>query len=245
MLEKDYILFEDYLSGNLELDQEAAFESRLQNDVVFNETFSTYKQASQYLKNYFENEDSSKVFISNLETVSSKYFEKEVLSGKSFKGINPWYYSIAAAAILVVGFFVTQQLSIPAYANYANYGTISLTVRGSENQILNKAESAFNTHNYKEADIFISQLLKADTNNIELQLYKAVSLVELNKYNEADLLFENIIQTPSAYKNKAIYYLALSKLKQNDNRTCLKILRTLPEDAEDYKQAQQLIRKLK
>ena len=245
MQEQDYILFEDYLSGMLQPEELVAFENRLQNDLSYKEAFETYKQASLFLENQVKNEEKSKAFKANLETVSSRYFDEKETSKTKFKGINPWYYSMVAAAILAIGFFVTQQFSNPEYDDYANYGTISLTVRGTQSEVLSKAETAFNTHNYEDAEVYFSELLKIDTNNMELQLYKAVSLVELNKYTEADVLFDRIIQTPSVYKNKAIWYLALSKLKQEDEAACVLILKTLPQDSEDYKQAQQLIKKLK
>ncbi|MEO8932912.1 MAG: hypothetical protein ABI295_01290 [Xanthomarina sp.] len=245
MQEQDYILFEDYLSQMLQPEEKMAFENRLQNDLMFNDAYETYKQASKFLEIHLENEEKSEAFKANLETVSSRYFTKEETSKTKAKRINPWYYSIAAAAILAIGFFVTQQLSNPVYENYANYGSISLTVRGAQNETLSKAETAFNSHNYKEANIYFSHLLKTDANNMELQLYKAVSLVELNNYSEADVLFDNIIQTPSVFKDKAIWYLGLSKLKQGDEIACVKVLKTLPKDSEDYKQAQQIIKKLK
>lgn len=245
MQEQDYILFEDYLSGTLDSAEIVAFENRLQNDLEFNEAYKTYAQASNFLENHLENEEKAEAFKANLESVSSKYFAKENKSKTRFKGINPWYYSLAAAAILVIGFFFTQQFSSPVYGDYANYGTISLAVRGTQSEVLSKAETAFNSHNYKEAETYFSQALKTDTNNMELQLYKAVSLVELNNYNEADALFNYIIQTPSVYKNKAIWYLALSKLKQGDDAASINVLKTLPKDSEDYIEAQKLIKKLK
>ncbi|MCX7551600.1 tetratricopeptide repeat protein [Xanthomarina sp. F2636L] len=245
MQEQDYILFEDYLSGALDAVEIVAFENRLQNDLEFNKAYKTYVHASKFLETHLENEEKQKAFKANLESVSSKYFAKEESSKIRFKGINPWYYSLAAAAILVIGFFFAQQFSNPVYGDYANYGTISLTVRGQQSEVLSKAETAFNSRNYKEAETYFSQALKTDTNNMELQLYRAVSLVELNNYNEADALFDDIIQTPSVYKNKAIWYLALSKLKQGDDAASINVLKTLPKDSEDFKEAQKLINKLK
>ena len=57
-------------------------------------------------------------------------------------------------------------------------------------------------------------------------------------------LLKDLSNGSSAYKQKAIWYLALSKLKQNDDAVCLDILRTISEDSEDYKRAQKLINKL-
>ncbi|GGG34457.1 hypothetical protein [Bizionia arctica] len=243
MQDQDYILFEAYLSRDLSLDDIQIFENRLKTDLAFKDAFQLYKQTSNFLEHQIKNEEKTEAFKKNVEDISSAYFNKQ--SKTKAKRINPWYYSIAVAAILALGFFVTQQFSNPVYSDYANYGTMDLTVRSAQNDVLNKAEVAFNNRNFKDADMYFSELLKTDNNNMELQFYKAVSLVELNKYEKADALFDVIIQTPSVYKNKAIWYLALSKLKQGDEIACLNVLKTIPKDSEDYKQAQQLIKKLK
>ena len=242
MQDQDFILFEDYLSGHLSLEEKQAFETRLESDALFNEAFEAYKETSGFLEHHIKNKVETEAFKANLERVSSAYFNKQVPS--KTKRMNPWYYSMAAAAILAIGFFIAQQFSSPVYDDFANYGTISLTVRGTQNNLTTKAETAFNNHNYKDAERYFLDMLETDKDNIELQLYRAVSLVELNKYDEADKLYNNIIQTPSVYKNKAIWYLALSKLKQGDEEACVNVLKTLPEEAEDYQQAQELIKKL-
>ena len=200
MQDQDFILFEDYLSGHLSLEEKQAFETRLESDAPFNKAFEAYKETSGFLEHHIKNTAGTEAFKANLERVSSAYFN--------------------------------------------NYGSISLTVRGTQNNLTTKAETAFNNHNYKDAERYFLDMLETDKDNIELQLYRAVSLVELNKYNEADKLYNNIIQTPSVYKNKAIWYLALSKLKQGDEEACVNVLKTLPEEAEDYQQAQELIDKL-
>ena len=41
-----------------------------------------------------------------------------------------------------------------------------------------------------------------------------------------------------------MWYLALSKLKQDNLEACKNVLKNISEDAEDYKQAQKLLNKL-
>ena len=55
---------------------------------------------------------------------------------------------------------------------------------------------------------------------------------------------DGIIRLKSIYKNKAIWYLALSKLKQKDFTACKEILLTLPKSSEDYDNAQKILNKL-
>lgn len=243
MQEQDFILFDNYLSGNLDAQSIQAFENRLEWDADFNLAFNDFQQAESFLEHKFKNEEATQRFKENLEQISSGYFKKEVKS--KVRRINPWYYSVAAGIILLFGVVIAQQFSSPTYDDFANYGKISLTVRGSDNEIHNKAEKAFNKKDYKDADKYLSQLLEKDPDNLELQLYKAISLVELNNYQEADALYQHVIQSPSVYSNKAKWYLALSKLKQKETSESIVVLESIPEDAEDFESAQKLLKKLK
>lgn len=244
MQEQDYILFEAYLSGSLDAESTQVFEARLIADTEFKMAFDDFQQTDAFLQHKFHNEEQTESFKGNLEQISSGYFKKEATPEVKVVRIKPWYYSVAAAVILLFGVVIAQQFSNPTYHDFANYGTISLTVRGGADDVQTKAEKAFNTKNYKDAEKQLSQLLQNDPDNLELQLYKAVCLVELNNYEEADALYQNIIQSPSVYTNTAQWYLALSKLKQKKNAESIRVLKFIPEDAEDYGSAQKLLKKL-
>ena len=244
MQEQDYILFEAYLSGSLDAESIQDFEDRLTSDDEFKTAFNDFQKAETFLEHKFKNEEKTQNFKENLEKISSGYFKKEGSQKAKVVRIKPWYYSVAAAVILLFGVVIAQQFSNPTYDDFADYGTISLTVRGGENNLQTKAEKAFNQKDYKDAEKYLSQLLQNDPDNLELQLYKAVSLVELNKYEEADTLYQNIIKSPSVYTNKAHWYLALSKLKQKEKEESIRVLKSIPEDAEDFDSAQELLRKL-
>jgi len=60
----------------------------------------------------------------------------------------------------------------------------------------------------------------------------------------ADANLNSLISGTSAYKNKALWYLALSKFKQENRDACILLLKQIPESADDYKQAQKLLNKL-
>ena len=243
MKDQNYIVFESYLSQELSQDEIIAFESRLKNEPDFNQAFNTYKELSSFLEHKFENEAASTVFQNNLKTISNTYFEKQETAKKGIR-FKPWQYAMAASVALLIGIFTFNNFSNPTFNDYNNYETISLTVRGAQDDLLKTAENAFNNKDFVKAEAIFEQLLTKDGSNKELQLYKGIALLELDKFDEADSLFSRLSNTPSVYKSKAIWYLALSKLKQKNHNACLDILRTIPEDADDYKQAQKLINKL-
>lgn len=243
MKDQDYILFEEYLSGNLSKDASDSIENRLKNENDFKQAFETYKELSGFLTHSFKNEEKANDFTSNLKTISNNYFEKIEPSKKVIR-FKPWQYAMAASFAIFIGIYSYNLFSIPSYGDFASHNSISLTMRGDQSELLSKAESSFNSKNFVEAETYFVQLLEIESNNQEFKLYNAIAKIELNKFTEAETLLTDISKGNSVYNNKALWYLALSKLKQEDYINCAKILKTIPEDADDYNNAQKLLKKL-
>ncbi|MFL1012418.1 tetratricopeptide repeat protein [Flavisericum labens] len=247
MEDQNYILFEAYLSKELTKGEVVDFESRLKTDADFNQAFNTYKELNSFLEHKYQNEEASLAFEDNLKKISTEYFNKEKTLGENkgkVRRFNFYKYAISACVVLLFGIFMFNQFSTPTYSDYNNYGAISLSVRGENDALLKTAETAFNNKDFAKADEAFKSLLESDSNNSELKLYRAVSNIELNKFEIAEGLLNQVRNGNSAFKNKATWYLALSKLKQEQNDACLEILKTIPEDTDDYKRAQKLIGKL-
>ena len=243
MDDQDYILFENYILEDLSETEKDAFETRLKTDSKFKESFETYKELSSFLEHTFENEEASTVFKNNLKAISKKHFQKQEATKKIIQ-FKPWHYAVAASIALLIGMTLFNKLSNPVYDDYADYDSISLTVRGTQDGLLKTAENAFNTKDFAKAEVALKELLLTDEENSELQFYRGVTNIELNNFAMADWLLKGLKEGHSVYKNKATWYLALSKLKQKKYDASLEILKTIPEDAEDYKAAQKLIHKL-
>lgn len=243
MKEQDYILFEDYLGGTLSATEKNEFERRLANDERFQQAFLTYKELSGFLENKFENKVAEKEFKENLKNISDTYFNKTENKSSAIR-FKPWQYAIAASMVIMFGLFVIINNSTPTYSDYADFNSISLTVRGENDELLPKAEKAFNEGDYEDALLYFNQILVEDTNYKEIQLYKSIALIETNQYKEAEELLMDLSEGKSVFKYEAMWYLALSKLKQKEYGECKIILERIPEDADVYKKAQKLLRKL-
>lgn len=247
MEEQDYIVFETYLSGEMAADEIKAFEARLKTDLPFHQTFQLYKETASFLEHKFENEEASVAFKDNLQKISKRHFsqtENNQDKKRTSKTLNLFKYAIAASVVLLFGLFTFNQLSNPTYSDFSNYGTISLTVRGDNDALSHTAENAFNNKAFTKAEEAFKSLLVLDKNNAEYKLYRAIANIELNNFDVADALLKDVQKGNSVYKHTATWYLALSKLKQEDEEACLEILKTIPTDSDDYNQAQKLIKKL-
>jgi tetratricopeptide (TPR) repeat protein len=247
MEEQDYLQFEAYLENKLSEDALRSFEERLNSDVEFNNAFNIYQDLASHLKHDIANEQENSDFKANLDVISNMYFNK--LEDKQLEILAPqksnfYKYATAASVALLMGIFIFSHFQNPSYSDYNTFDPISLTVRNTSNEAVKIAEETFNSQNYKEAIVAFNTLLETNNSNIELQLYKGIALVETNQYQEARSLLIKISEGNSAYKNKAKWILALSYLKQENRSECITILKSIPQEAEDYKQAQKLLNKL-
>lgn len=243
MNEQDYILFENYLTEKLSDKDSKTFEQRLLDDSEFDKSFKTYKELLSFLKHNIGNEEETKTFEKNLKTISNNYFEKENPSKKVMK-YKPWQLAIAASFVIFISTFTYNMFSTPSYSDFSDYETISLTVRGAQDELLSNTEKAFNNQNFEQAEIYFELLLKSNPKNQEIQLYKAISEIELNKFDKAEELLVKISKGNSAYKYSSLWYLALSKLKQKDFKATKEILKTIPKDTDKYEKVQKLMKKL-
>ncbi|QHI38700.1 hypothetical protein IMCC3317_40940 [Kordia antarctica] len=244
MKEENYIHFEEYLSGNLSDKEIQLFKERIKTDKAFNDAFNLYKDISSHLEHTIENKQQITDFKTNLEAISDKHFNSIKTSKKKSKIFRLSQLAMVASITIFLGIFTYNHFSTPVYSDYNDFETISVTVRDAENDLKTRAENAFNSKKFEEAQLLFSQILKDNSENLEIQMYSAIALIETEHYGKANAILLEISESNSAFKNKAKWYWALSKLKQNDFEECAKILKTIPKEAEDYNRAQRLLNKL-
>ena len=239
MNEEHYIVFENYISNELSTDEKTNFEKQLSEDKVLASAFEVYKELNLHLENKFGNEQELKAFKKNLKSISKEHFKTKKPKVVAFK---PWQYAIAASVAILVGLFVFQNIN-PSFDDYNNPEMATFIERGDVNENLKLAQDAFNAKNYKTAIPYFEAILKVNKSP-EIQYFFAVSLLEDNQFQKAETNLSELKSGTSIYKNKATWYLALSKLKQKDYDSCKEILQTIPDDFEDYDQVQELLNEL-
>lgn len=251
--EIDYFEIEQYFLGELKGDTLINFEKKLQNDSDFAKEVSLYKEINNTLSSRFSNYDEENKLRNTLEDIgntqikNTKCFSKPTVAKKTkvFSIMSYTKYLVAASVILFASiFWINSKKEAPSYYDYNQIAPIELTVRGDNNETLIKAQNAFNNKNFVEAEHIFRSLLAEDSTKTALQLYLGICLLEQNKFELADKIFNTIIQGNSVYKNKAIWHLALSKLKQKDYKNCKKVLKTLSKDADDYQKAKDILKKI-
>ena len=235
-----YILIDRYLAKELTDEEMQSFEERLKRDQDFAEKVRIYKSLENDLSMKFRHE----VEKNKLSETLRQIVDEEIDSGgKNVISLN-WYYWAAAASVAILVVFLFYPSSQPEYADFAMHEPLTLTVRGSQDSTTAQAERFFNNGNYKGAVASLEALIDADSLNYELHLYKAISLLELNRFADAESMLNQLKVSGSIYKDQAQWYLALSALKQKQFDRCKTILQQIPPEAETFDKAQQLLDKL-
>ena len=240
MNEEKYILFDQYLQGELTAAARLDFEKQLSENQELALELETFKDVQSQLEAKFGFETERIAFEENLKAISEEHFK----AGKTkVISIKPWGYLVAASVAVLLGLFLFNPVSKPGFEDYNQYENAYLTERGTAAANLKLAETAFNAKDYAKAIPLFEAVLK-ENKTAEIQYFYGVSLLENNQIKQAETAFNEIKSGNSIYKNKAIYGLALAKLKQKDYKSCKEILLTIPADFENYDKVQELLDEL-
>ena len=240
MQEELYIGFEKYLLNEMTAEEQSDFENKLQTDDNFSQQFQIYKETTQFLELKFSKEAVD--FKENLHAIGSNHFGKPITKKSKVISLQSKWFAVAAMLVVFMGVWYFNQSGNPTFSDYNNYNEAHFIERSDTNQNLVDAQTFFNAKDYKKASQSFAKI--EDLTNPELQLYYAISLIESDDYEKASVLLINISQGNSVYKEEAIWYLALSSLKQKDYKTCKKHLEEISQDSEKYNQAQKLLKEL-
>ena len=240
MNEENYTLFDQYLQDEMTLVERSNFENQLLENQELALAFQNFKEIQAQLKNKFGLEAERNAFVANLKTIGDTHF-----SNKKTKVITlkPWTYLAAASVVLLLGLFLFNQSSNPNFNEFNQFEDAHFVERGEQADYLKQAEDAYNTKDYKKAISLFESILK-EKKTAEIQYFYGVSLLENNKIQEAEVVFNELQTGTSTFKNKAIWGLALAKLKEKDYKSCKKILLTIPADYENYDDVQRLLNDL-
>jgi hypothetical protein len=236
MDEEIYIAFDRYLDNEMPDDERIEFEDRLYQNAAIREKFELYKETTLFLNHKFE--EGTAAFKENLQVISNKHFTETKPQKTKVIRFNPWITGLAASLVLFIGTWAFLQNQDPEYSDYNNHEMAMFVERGSADTDLNAAQNSFNDKKYDKAVEAFSKINME--NSAELQYFYAIALLETSDFTKSDLLLNAILSGNSVYKYKAAWYLALSKLKQENTGDCKMILEQIPPEAEDYEKAREL-----
>jgi Flp pilus assembly protein TadD len=250
MEEINYEMIQQYLGGELTAAEVAAFELEMKTNAELAKEVALYKTIDEEMKRSKAGEKDEKELTSSLQSLTNEYFNTP--KGKVIGIKKYWWYVATAAAAAVIAFILFRPASDEAFDNkklYAHYTTnteeLATGIRGDKNDSLLKAASAyFNFGDFKMALPLLQLATASRPEDIQLQLAVGYCHMQTNSDDSAQLIFTKIETGNSVYKSKAHWYKALLFLKQNKIDECYSSLQLLPATADNYKDAQELMKKI-
>ncbi len=237
--QKVYVEIDRYVNHEMTGEELWAFETRLKEDTVLAEQVAIYQSIPHHLQSKHDRKDNEKAFIERLHAIRGEERKGGLIVSMS------WYKWAAAAcitAILAGGIYTV--LKKPSYSDFAQHETIALVERGSSDNEKRLAQDAFNNQDYEKAIQHFDRLLATEPQNYTVLYYKGIALLESDHIHEAEDIFKTVQQSGSALQHNATWMLALASLKKKDYDPCKEFLRAIPEGADYYEHAQELLNEL-
>ncbi|CAM3579078.1 tetratricopeptide repeat protein [Flavobacterium gelidilacus] len=241
MQEELYIAFENYLNNEMTSEEKVDFENKLQNQESFKKQFELYKETTQFLEVKFSNDTID--FKENLKSISKDHFSDTNKKKSKVISLQSKWFAIAATLVVFVGVWFMNSGGNPTYSDFNQHENANFTERGSVIKDLKAAQEAFNDKNYEKAIPLFEKVLE-EYKRPEIEFYYGISLLEVNKTAQAEVVFNNLKDGKSVYNQKATWYLALTKLKVEDFEACKTYLKEISSDSEDFEKAQELLNEL-
>ncbi|MDY8136789.1 hypothetical protein [Aquimarina sp. 2201CG5-10] len=242
--EEKYELFERYCSDEISTSDKERLTQLIKESDELKEEFKLYQELNSHLQTSFTSNNERIELENNLRNIGDSYFNQKLTNNKPKVIKMPvWAYAVAASVAVVFGVYFFGQ-SNPVYKDYASIPELTITERGIANDEVKSAENAFNSENYALAEEVLAELLTKNPSNTQYQFYYGISLLEQDKYEKATVTFKKLQKGNSVFQHKALWFEALNQLKQKKYNECVELLKILPEEAEDYNKAQELLKRL-
>lgn len=255
---------EEYLRGDLSSEEVKNFEHRLKTDEDFKREFEFEKQLFETINEEswsFSDPNSKKVNdyktltqekdIQNLK-VSLNKINKESSKHKKTKLSYILYLAAASVIIFLVVFqFLKSQKpsQTELYYKYANYQDLPSFVTRSSSESYNnlvEAKEDFEQQDYQTSIDKFSSVLDKKTGDARIYLYLGLANLELQQYDEAEKMFNQLINSDLIDHQKGYWYKALLYLKKGELESARNELNFITENQYyNHIKAQELLEQLK
>jgi len=250
MSEFNYETISQYLAGELTGKALATFEKQMQEDANLAAEVNIYRTIEADQLFITKHKAEKEKLAASLQELNKTYFKEP--KAKIVK-INRWWYAAAAVAAAVVSILILRPFggenfnNEKLFAHYAkNIESLSTGERGTgSDTLLLEAVNLFNKKDYNNSLPLLKNILVNNPNETDLVIATGVCYMQISEYDSAIKIFDNLANGNTVYKNQAIWYKALTLLKENKIDVCYKVLESLPADADNIKEARELMRKIK
>lgn len=232
-----------YLSGTMDAAEQQSFEAELANNPQLSKDLAVQRDMVHFLQNQHQ----KNALQTQLKSLGEDYFIQHRTPGKiiglpqkRFLGIAS---ALAAAAVILL--LLWQFWSAPSlYDEFAQHPQLALAEKSAGAPNWAATETAFQSGDYATAETQLTQYTTQYPNDRQARLYLGICKMELNKTQEARLIFQDFGDADAALKDFADWYLALNYLKAGDEASCRTALNAIAPASSYFDRAQLLLKRL-
>jgi predicted Zn-dependent protease len=228
-----------YLNGELNAEEQQAFEQELRSNQNLQEQLNAYRLLNSTMGKHQQAEQTLPELKQILDPLTHQYFKKE--KAKVFIMRRTMYMLAAAASIALI-----LLLALPGTSpdNYSFDDMPGAIVRGAEDEKA-KAAQLFNNKQYAEAATAFAQLKATSPADATIDFYLGISLLKTAKSAEALPLFEALANGTSVYADDANFFAALSAYHLQENEKAKQYAEKVKEGSRYWKNANAILKKVK
>ena len=228
-----------YLNGELNAEEQQAFEQELRSNQQLQEQVNAYRLLNSTVGKHQQAEQTLPELKQILDSLTHQYFKKE--KAKVFTMKRTMYMLAAAASVVLILMLVLPGTSPDGYSIDNMPGAI---VRGTEDEKA-KAAQLFNNKQYAEAATAFAKLKATAPADATVDFYLGISLLKTEQYADALPLFETLANGTSVYAEDANFFAALSAYHLQQNEKAKQYAEKVKEGSRYWKNVKAIKKKLK
>jgi len=212
-MERQSDLFDQYLNNELSQLEKEHFETKLRDDLAFNEAFQLHQKSIRAIQ--------FAAIKDKLSDISRNAQQSKTMGIRSA-------LAIAASVLLLVGayFYVRNEVKQPtnhdqifASINFKDPGLPILMGEAEHDRALDDFMLAYKQNKYKEALTIGRELLKKNPDSDTIQFYTAMTLYEMGNLDAASEILITLEGDETGIAQKSAWYLYMIDLKNGDLRS--------------------------
>lgn len=242
-----YERIEDYLDGVMDQAARQAFEAEAAADPALAAALAQVREARERLGRAWAGAAADATLRDTLRDIGRRYFHSSPKRARRMRiGRLSWGLAAGVVLVLLAWFLLRPPAHERLYAQYRVFPEAAFTVKSDilADTGLPDASIAFNQKRYQAALDALEKYRQANPDNLEVVFFTGLCRLELGQPAEARILFGQLTETPNAWREEALWYLALSYLRENDRVRCSDILRGIGPGSAHEAEARALLEAL-
>ena len=228
-----------YLNGELNAEEQQAFEQELRSNTQLQEQVNAYRLLNSTVGKHQQAEQTLPELKQILDPLTHQYFKQKKV--KLFTMKRTIYMLAAAASVVLI-----LLLALPGTSpdNYSFDDMPGAIVRGAEDEKA-KAAQLFNNKQYAEAVTAFAKFRTTAPADATVDFYLGLSLLKPETFVEALPLFETLANGTSVYAEDANFFAALSAYHLQQNEKAKQYAEKVKDGNRYWKNAKAVLKKVR